>query len=98
MYAHVHGARSPDDLMYSSILFTGQRVGYVTVPKNVTDIRSFMGIMVYYRKFIEIFSKIAFPITSLHKKGKKFDWRKKCTKSFNKLKHLLTIAPILKNC
>ena len=39
------------------------------VPKNVTDIRSFMGITSYYRKFIKWFSKIAYPITSLHKKG-----------------------------
>ena len=46
------------------------------VPKNVTDIRSFMGITSYYRNFIKGFSKIAYPITSLKNKGKKF----KCTK------------------
>ena len=40
------------------------------VPKNVSNIRSFMGITGYYRKFIEGFSKIAYPITSLKKKGK----------------------------
>ena len=44
------------------------------VPKDVTDVRSFMGITGYYRRFIEGFSKIANPITSLQKKGKKFDW------------------------
>ena len=43
------------------------------VPKNVTDIRSFMGITGYYHKFIEGIFKIAYPITSLQKKGKKFD-------------------------
>ena len=43
------------------------------VPKNVTDIRSFMGITWYYWKFIEVFSKISYPITSLQKKGKKFE-------------------------
>ena len=43
------------------------------VPKNVTDIRSLMGISGYNRKFIEGFSKIAYPITSLQKKGKNFD-------------------------
>ena len=42
------------------------------VPKDVTDVRSFMGITGYYRKFIEGFSKIANPITSLQKKGKRF--------------------------
>ena len=55
-----------------------------------------MGITGYYSKFIEGFSKIAYPMNSLQKKGKKFDWNEKCTESFNKLKHLLTTAPILK--
>ena len=64
------------------------------VPK---DIRSFMGITGYYQRFIEGFSKIANPITSLQKKGKKFDWNLKCEESFKKLKTLLTTAPILKN-
>ena len=44
------------------------------VPKDVTDVRYFMGINGYYRRFIEGFSKIVNPITSLQKKGKKFDW------------------------
>ena len=55
-----------------------------------------MGITRYYRKFIEGFSKIEYPINSLQKKGKKFDWSENCTESFNKLKHLLTTTPILK--
>jgi hypothetical protein len=66
------------------------------VPKDVADIRSFMGITGYYRRFIEGFSKIAYPITSLQKKGTKFNWSQKCQDSFNKLKELLTSAPILK--
>ena len=65
-------------------------------PKNVTDIRSFMGITRYYRNFIKGFSKIAYPITSLQNKGKKFEWNEKCMEIFNKLKHMLTTAPILK--
>ena len=59
-------------------------------------LRSFMGITGYYRKFIEGFSKISYPITSLQNKGRKFEWTKNCKESFNKLKHLLTITPILK--
>jgi len=62
-----------------------------------------MGITGYYRRFIEGFSrfiegfsKIAYPITSLQKKGIKFIWTDKCQESFDKLKHLLTMAPILK--
>ena len=43
------------------------------VPKDVMDVRSFMGITGYYWRFIEGFSRIANPITSLQKKGKKFE-------------------------
>ena len=66
------------------------------VLKDVTGVRSFMGIIGYYKKFIEGFSRIVNPITSLQKKGKKFVWDQKCEDSFNKLKTLLTTAPILK--
>ena len=62
----------------------------------MADIRSFMGITGYYRRFIEGFSKIAYPITSLQKKGTKFNWSQKCQDSFNKLNELLTTTPILK--
>ena len=55
-----------------------------------------MGITGYYWRFIEGFSKIANPITSLQKKGKKFDWNQKCEDSFKRLKTLLTSAPILR--
>jgi hypothetical protein len=43
-----------------------------SVPKNVTEVRSFMGLVGYYRRFIEGFSKISHLITSLQKKGVKF--------------------------
>jgi hypothetical protein len=66
------------------------------VPKDVEDIRSFMGITGYYCRFIEGFSKTTYPITSLQKKGTKFNWTQKCQDSFNKLKELLTMTPILK--
>ena len=55
-----------------------------------------MGITIYYWKFIVGFSNIAYRITSLQNKGKKFEWTKKCEEIFNKLKHLLNTAPILK--
>eukprot|EP00253_Pinus_taeda_P011178 PITA_11178 len=66
------------------------------VPKDVADIRSFMGLAGYYRRFVEGFSRVAFPITSLQKKGKAFQWTPNCQKSFEQLKHLLTTAPILR--
>ena len=58
-----------------------------SVPKDVTDVRYFMEIIGYYRRFIEGFSSIENPITSFQKKGKKFDWNKKCEESFKKLKN-----------
>eukprot|EP00253_Pinus_taeda_P017986 PITA_17986 len=66
------------------------------VPKDVADVRSFMGLAGYYRRFVEGFSRVAFPITSLQKKGKTFHWTPNCQKSFEQLKHLLTTAPILR--
>jgi hypothetical protein len=64
-------------------------------PKNISEVRSFMGLVGYYRRFIEGFSKIAHPITSLQKKGIKFEWTTKCEENFQHLKELLTSAPIL---
>ena len=52
------------------------------VPKDVTNVRSFMGITGYYQRFIEGFSRIMNLITSLQKKGKKFDWNQKCEERF----------------
>jgi hypothetical protein len=64
-------------------------------PKDVSDIRSFMGLARYYRRFIKGFSKIGCPITALHKKGVKFTWRSKCEERFQELKYPLTHAPML---
>ena len=50
--------------------------------KNVREVRSFMGLVGYYRRFIKGFSKIASPITSLQKNGLKFEWTSKCEESF----------------
>jgi hypothetical protein len=65
-------------------------------PRNVSDIRSFMGLAGYYRRFIVIFSKISHPITSLQKKGTKFELTLKCENNFNMLKELLTSASVSK--
>jgi hypothetical protein len=64
-------------------------------PRNVSDIRYFMGLAGYYKRFIVGFSKIAQPITSLQKKGTKFEWKLKCENNFNLFKELFTSAPML---
>jgi hypothetical protein len=55
-----------------------------------------MGLVSYYWRFIVVFSRIYYPITSLQRKGVKFKWTKECENIFEQLKQLLTIAPILK--
>ena len=62
----------------------------------MTDVRSFIRLAGYYRRFIEGFSKVAHAITSLQKKGVKFEWTLKYEESFQRLKNILTNAPILK--
>ena len=47
-------------------------------PKNASEVHSFLGLVDYYKKFVEGFSKIALPLTSLTRKSKKFEWPKQC--------------------
>ena len=65
------------------------------LPKNVSEVRSFLGLAGYYRKFVEGFSKIAAPLTKLTRKDVKYDWVDACQKSFDELKGRLTSAPVL---
>ena len=51
-------------------------------PRNVIDVRSFMGLAGYYMRFIEGFSKFAHLINSFQKKGIKFEWKPRCKESF----------------
>ncbi|VVA31186.1 PREDICTED: retrotransposon, partial [Prunus dulcis] len=64
-------------------------------PTSVTEVRSFLGLAGYYRRFVEGFSTIAAPLTRLTRKGVKFEWSDECEKSFNELKTRLTTAPVL---
>ena len=50
-------------------------------PTNVAEIRSFLGLAGYYRRFVEGFSKIASPLTSLMRKNTKFEWSNDCESS-----------------
>ncbi|XP_060667188.1 uncharacterized protein LOC132799398 [Ziziphus jujuba] len=64
-------------------------------PTMVTEVRSFLGLAGYYRRFIEEFSKIAGPLHHLTRKGVKFEWTDRCEERFQKLKEKLTSAPVL---
>ena len=64
-------------------------------PKSVTEIRSFLSLAGYYRRFFEGFSKIAGPLTRLTQKGVKFEWDDRCEQSFQQLKERLVTAPVL---
>ena len=64
-------------------------------PRNVTEVRSFLGLAGYYRRFVKGFSMIAAPMTKLLQKNVKFEWCEECQRSFDKLKAFLTEAPVL---
>ncbi|GJZ97088.1 putative reverse transcriptase domain-containing protein [Tanacetum coccineum] len=66
-----------------------------TSPKSPTEIRQFLGLAGYYRRFIEGFSKIAKPMTKLTQKKVKFVWGDKQEAAFQLLKQKLCSAPIL---
>ena len=61
----------------------------------MSEIRSFLGLARYYRRFIENFSKIAKPLTSLLEEGNDFKWSDACPNNFEELKKRLTTAPVL---
>ena len=64
-------------------------------PRNPTDVRSFIGLASFYRRFIQNFSKIAAPLTNLTHKGAKFNWTEKCEVAFESLNQALIKPPLL---
>ncbi|KAK9146004.1 hypothetical protein Sjap_005907 [Stephania japonica] len=64
-------------------------------PKNASEIRSFLGLAGYYRRFVQNFSSIASPLTELTRKDVTYIWSDACEKAFKLLKERLTTAPIL---
>src|SRR6266498_2100482 len=65
------------------------------VPTDVTGVRKFMGLCNYYRKFIKDLSKLLKLLRRLLKKDVKFSWEPKEQETFEKLKRILTEAPVL---
>ncbi|KAI3783361.1 hypothetical protein L1987_42440 [Smallanthus sonchifolius] len=64
-------------------------------PTTPTEVRLFMGLAGYYRRFIEGFSKITQPLTALNQKGKAYNWSDNQESAFQLLKQKLCSAPIL---
>ena len=64
-------------------------------PRNVTEVRSFLGLAEYYRRFVKGFFVIASSLTKLLRKVVKFEWDDKCQSSFEQLKKILVKAPVL---
>lgn len=64
-------------------------------PRNVTEVKSFLGLASYYRRFIKDFAQIANPLTELTKKDKDFEWSTECEVAFGRLKGALVRPPVL---
>ena len=65
------------------------------VPSNLREVRSFVGLCCYYRRFVKGFAEISSPLHAMTKKGEVFQWTDECQEAFEKLKVALTTAPVL---
>eukprot|EP00253_Pinus_taeda_P013099 PITA_13099 len=73
-----------------------QVIQTLLIPRTQTDVRSFLGHVGYYRRFIKYFSKIASPLFVLLTKNVEFKWTDDCQKEFDELKRQLSTSPILR--
>lgn len=64
-------------------------------PKSQTEVKSFVGLASYYRRFVKGFAEIARPLHQLTEKGRRFKWTEECQSAFEQLKLSLMSAPIL---
>jgi hypothetical protein len=107
---HLYAKLSKCDFWLKEIKFLGHTISQAGIaidpdkvqevmnwkpPTTVCQIRSFLGLAGYYRRFILDFSRIAKPITELLKKEAKFVWSQKCEDAFHALRQHLTTAPVL---
>jgi hypothetical protein len=107
---HLYAKLSKCDFWLKEIKFMGHTISQAGIavdpdkvqevmnwkpPTIVHQIRSFLGLAGYYRRFIPDFSRIAKPITELLKKEAKFVWGQKCEDAFHALRQHLTTTPVL---
>ena len=72
-----------------------EAVKSLPIPQNQHDIRSFLGLSGYYRKYVKVYAKIATPLNRLLTKDKSFKWTNDCENAFKTLKQALITAPVL---
>ena len=65
------------------------------LPQDVKDVRSFLGLCTYYRRFVPSFADVARPLHKLTEKGQPFMWTKECDSSFHRLKEARASIPVL---
>jgi hypothetical protein len=71
------------------------KVQGIPAPTNVKEVRAFLGLAGYYRRFVPQFSRIAAPLNRLLAKRQEFQWTPSCERAFQTLKDYLTSAPLL---
>ena len=71
-------------------------IKHMPAPNSTKEIKQFLGLTGYYRKFVPRFADISRPLTTLTKKDAKFEWTSACQKSFELLKEALCGEPVLK--
>ena len=72
-----------------------QKVREWPTPRNVSEVRQFVGLASYYRRFVRDFATVAKPLHELTKKYARFNWTAECQEAFEELKLRLTSAPVL---
>lgn len=72
-----------------------QKVKEWPAPASTQEVRQFVGLASYYRRFVKDFAAVAEPLHALNKKYARFQWSAECQAAFDELKHRLTTAPVL---
>ena len=85
-----HGKVFPKDTNIRAIID-------LPTPSNKREVRKFIGMAGYYRKFVKNFSDLVLPLTDLLGKGKKFQWSVECEEACHKIKSILTKHPLLRS-
>ena len=71
-----------------------QAIHEVQVPENPTELKSFLGMVNYYRRFIPDMATLAHPLNGLLAENIQWEWTKQCQEAFLKLKRILQSAPL----